>query len=91
MLATLFVYYNRDMSSSLKQQFVEDFKVADKVLLISIIVTSFIAAFITSLKFGYFTLGILGGGLTSIICLISYNISKGTPICRIVMATALSV
>jgi len=91
MLATLFVYYNRDMSSSLKQQFVEDFKIADKVLLISIIVTSFIAAFITSLKFGYFTLGILGGGLTSIICLISYNISKGTPICRIVMATALSV
>lgn len=90
MFTTLFAYYSKNLPQHLKMAFTEDFEKADKLLLISVITLSLIAAFVTSFKFGYFTLGILGGSITSIICAIAYSMLKGTLMCRVIMATALT-
>lgn len=90
MFKNLFIYYDEHLPQTLKQQFIEDFKIADKLLLISVFVISFLAAFVTSMKFGYFSLGIIGGGVISAICTLAYKTAKGTPICRVIMASALT-
>ncbi len=90
MLKTLFVYYNKSISEELQQKFEADFKIADKILLISVIVFSFTVACITSFQYGYFVLGIVGGLIMTTICTIAYKMMSGTTICRIIMATALS-
>ncbi len=90
MFKTLFVYYSNSMSAELKQKFEDDFRIADKILLISVIVFSITVAFATSLQYGYYTLGIAGGATMTIICTLAYKMMAGTAFCRIIMATALS-
>ncbi len=90
MLKTLFVYYDKNMSKELKQKFEDDFKVADKILLTAVIIFSITVAFITSFQYGYFVLGIVGGLIMTITCTLAFKIMAGTPVCRVIMATALS-
>ncbi len=90
MFKTLFVYYDKNMSQELKEKFEADFKIADKVLLISVIIFSITVAFITSLQHDYFILGIVGGLIMSITCTIAYKTIAGTTMSRIIMATALT-
>jgi len=90
MLKTLFVYYDKRMSQELKQKFESDFKIADKILLVAVVIFSITVAFVTSLQHGYFVLGIVGGGLISTVCIIAYKTIAGSVMCRIIMATALS-
>ncbi|KTF13441.1 methyl-accepting chemotaxis protein [Pseudoalteromonas sp. H105] len=90
MFKTLFAYYDSEISDDLKQTFESDFKLADKILLLSVIVFSFSVAFITSFQYGYFTLGIIGGAVVSIICLTAYKTIKGTLLSRVIMATSLA-
>ncbi len=90
MLKTLFVYYDKNMSQELKQKFEADFKIADKILLIAVVIFSIIVAFITSLQHGYFVLGMVGGLIMTITCTIAYTTMPGTTMCRIIMGTALT-
>ncbi len=78
------------MSSELKQKFEADFKIADKILLIAVIVFSITVAFITSIQHGYFMLGIVGGLIMTITCTIAYKTMAGSPMSRVIMATALT-
>ncbi len=77
------------MSEGLKQKFDEDFEIADKILLISVLISSLIVAFVTSWQHGYYTLGIMGAMIISIICTVAYKTLLGTAMCRVIMATAL--
>jgi len=90
MLKTLLICYNNQISNGLKNKFDEDFKVADKVLLLSIIIASAIVAFVTPWQHGYFTLGLVGGGIITGACIFAYKTMPGTAMCRIIMATALN-
>ena len=90
MFKTLFAYYDRNMSKELKKKFETDFKIADKILLLSVIIFSLSVAFVTSFQYGYFTLGISGGLLISIVCIIAYKTMPGSTMCRVIMATALT-
>jgi len=90
MFQTLFVYYDKRMSQELKQKFESDFKIADKILLISVIIFSITVAFVTSWQHGYFVLGIVGGLIMTITCTIAYKSMPGTVMCRVIMATALT-
>jgi len=89
MFKTLFAYYDKNMSKELKSKFEADFKIADKILLISVVIFSITVAFITSLQHGYFFLGIAGGLVMTIACSVAYKIMPGTTMCRVIMATAL--
>lgn len=89
MIATLFVYYNKNLLPGLKSKFESDFKIADKILLISVVILSLIVAFVTSMQYGYHTLGISGGLTISITSFIAYKIFPGSALCRMIMATAL--
>ncbi|NRA15900.1 MAG: methyl-accepting chemotaxis protein [Oceanospirillaceae bacterium] len=90
MFKTLFVYYDKNMTQELKQKFESDFKLADKILLISVVMFSIIVASVTSLQHGYFVLGMVGGFIMTITCTIAYTTMPGTTMCRIIMATALT-
>lgn len=90
MLKTLFIYYEKNLPTALKQKFEADFKSADKILLLMILVFSVIVAFITSLQYGYYTLGMVGGGLISTIAIITYKTMSGTTMSRVILATALA-
>ena len=90
MFKTLFIYYDKSMSPELKEKFEADFKIADKVLLISVIIFSITIACITSLQHGYYILGIVGGLIITITCTIAYKNMPGTAMSRIIMATALT-
>jgi len=90
MFKTLFVYYEKNMSQELKQKFEADFQIADKILLISVIIFSITVAFITSLHHGYYMLGISGGLIMSAVCTFAYKTMPGTLMCRVIMATALT-
>ena len=89
MFKTLFVYYDNKMPRELKRKFEDDFKIADKILLISVMIFSITVAFITSLQHGYFILGIVGGLIMTIACTIAYKTMSGTTMCRVIMATSL--
>jgi len=91
MFKTLFAYYDEKIPLALKQKFEDDFKIADKILLISVIIFSVTVAFITSLQYGYFILGISGGLVMSVVCTIAYKTMAGTTMCRVIMATALAI
>ncbi|WP_394221324.1 methyl-accepting chemotaxis protein [Alteromonas gracilis] len=69
----------------------EDFKTADKILLFSILAGCVIVALVTPWQHGYFTLGLVGGGIVAAVCVFAYKTLAGTPICRIIMASALTV
>ena len=91
MFNTLFVCYNSSLSNMLKQKFNDDFKSADKIILFTLLAYAVILAFLTPWQHGYFKLGMLGGGLTFAVCLIAYNTIAGTMLCRMIMATGLTV
>jgi len=90
MLKTLFVYYDKRLSQDLKHMFESDFKIADKILLVAVVIFSITVAFVTSLQHGYYLLGMVGGGVISTVCIIAYNTIAGSIMCRIIMATALA-
>lgn len=90
MFKTLFVYYDKNMSPELKQKFEADYKIADKILLTSVIIFSITVAFITSMQHGYYMLGIIGGLVITMISSIAYKTMPGTVMCRVIMATALT-
>jgi methyl-accepting chemotaxis protein len=90
MFKTLFAYYNNNISKELKDKFEADFKITDKILLLSVIVFSISVAFITSFQYGYFMLGITGGLIISMVCIVAYKTIPGTTMCRVIMATALT-
>lgn len=90
MLKTLLINYDTSLSDGLKTKFEDDFKKADKNVLVFIFAYAFIVAFLTSAHNGYFLLGMLGGGLVAVICTIAYNVMAGTLACRIIMSTALT-
>jgi methyl-accepting chemotaxis protein len=90
MFKTLFAYYDKNISTELKDKFETDFKISDKILLFSVIVFSISVAFITSFQHGYFMLGITGGLIISMVCIIAYKAMPGTAMCRVIMATALT-
>jgi len=90
MFNTLFAYYDNKMSKELKEKFEADFKITDKILLLSVIVFSISVAFITSFQYDYFMLGISGGLIISMVCIAAYKTMLGTVMCRVIMATALT-
>jgi methyl-accepting chemotaxis protein len=73
----------------MKARFKEDFKDADKVVLLTLFAFFIVVAFITSWHNGYFTLGIVGGGIVFGICLAAYKTMPGEPMTRVIMALGL--
>lgn len=90
MLKVLLMGYDSSFSDELKGKFDEDFKKADKVVLIAICAYALIVGFLTSTQNGYYTLGIVGGGLIAAISIIAYKLMAGTLACRMIMATTLT-
>lgn len=84
-----FIAYNRNLPAFIRQSFTEDFKRVDKVLVWMMFCYLILVSAITSLQYGYFKLGIIGGGIIFLICLATYKLAAGTFMSRIIMATAL--
>ena len=89
MLKNLFISHNPSISPELKAKFEEDFKHADKVVLITILVYAVIVSLLTSTMHGYYTLGFIGGGLIAAVCFTAYKTLSGSLACRLIMATGL--
>lgn len=65
-----------------EKNFTEHYLFADKVMLILIVIQWFIATFITSISYGTYLYGFIGGGLISLVLLLAYHLFKGTLIMR---------
>lgn len=90
MLKELFVYYSPDLPESIKSKFDEDFVEADRTILKFVCAYGFIVAFITSLQYGYYLLGIIGGGLICALSFAAYKTMAGTVMSRVILTTALT-
>lgn len=88
-LTTLFACYSRNISPQVKAAFEEDFKAADKTVLIVILMFSVFIALFAPLQNGYFTLGIAGGVSVGLLSIAAYYLIPGTFFSRCIMATAL--
>ncbi|MCV2886346.1 methyl-accepting chemotaxis protein [Aestuariibacter sp. AA17] len=91
MLNKLLVCYDKRLSTHVKAAFERDFIDADKTVLAVIFAYFVILTAMTPWLYGYFLLGLIGGGITFLIALAAYKTMKGQPITRVIMATALTV
>jgi len=89
MIKTLLACYNEKQSDDMREKFTADFVKSDKILLLANCLFSLIVAFVTSMQYGYYALGMIGGAIISIVCLMAYNMIAGTFMCRVIMATSL--
>jgi len=89
MFKTLLACYGDGLSKGLLEEFRLDFVKADKILLLANCVFSVIVAFVTSMQYGYYALGMIGGSAVAVVCLLAYNMLAGTLVCRVIMATGL--
>ena len=89
MFKALLICYNKNHSASLKEKFEQDFKLADKIIMFTIITFSLVVAFVTSWQHDYFTLGMIGGLAISVIAILTYISIAGTMMSRVIMATSL--
>lgn len=90
MLKQLFVCYDDNLNAGLKTAFAEDFRAADSVVLKVLFAYFIIVSFLTSWQYGYFTLGIVGGGLVFGACFMAYKIMPGAALTRVIMAVGLT-
>ncbi|MCF2909596.1 methyl-accepting chemotaxis protein [Pseudoalteromonas sp. DL2-H2.2] len=90
MLKNLLICYDDKLSDYMKARFDEDFRRADKVVLMTLLAFYFMVALLTPWQNGYFMLGILGGGAVFGICLAAYKTMPGAFMTRIIMAVGLT-
>jgi methyl-accepting chemotaxis protein len=90
MIKTLLAYYDKQLPANLKVKFEEDFLKADKIVLFITFGYFAIVTFLTSMQYGHYTLGLVGGGIISAIALIAYKTLGGTPLSRIIMSLGLT-
>lgn len=90
MLKNLLMCYDPRISRGLKQKFDEDFVHADKVVLTSVFAYAVIVSCLTSIQYGYFVLGFVGGGVVAAVSFIAVKAFAGTLMSRLILATALT-
>ena len=83
----LFPQIDKTLSISTQNDLTDDYKKADKAMLIISIVSFLIIATVSAYVNGTYTLGILGGGTVLGITFIAYFMFKGTAIARIVVGS----
>ncbi len=91
MIKKLFIEHSKNIPSNVKEIFKQDYRSADKLILIIILFQWVIAALISSNYAGYFKLGIFGGGIASGLALVAYFIYRGELIGRCLMATSMVI
>ena len=65
-----------------QKNFNDHFLRADKVMLVLIVMQWIIATFITSISYGTYLYGFVGGGLITLVLLFAYRMFKGTQVMR---------
>jgi methyl-accepting chemotaxis protein len=90
MLKYFFICYNDKLSRNVQDAFHRDFKLTDGVMLKIIFAYFFLVTCVTSWQNGYFYLGLVGGGVITIISVITYMTIRGTFASRVIMATAIT-
>lgn len=90
MLKYLFIYYSRSLPTNIKTAFDQDFRLTDSIMLKIMFAYLVLVSCITSWQHGYFYLGLVGGGIITTVCVITYMTLAGTLASRIIMATALT-
>ncbi|MEJ2045842.1 MAG: methyl-accepting chemotaxis protein [Reinekea sp.] len=90
MFTALFTCYDKNHSTYVKNRFAEDFKTADKIVLLVIAGYCLMLSVGTSWQHGYFKLGLIGGGLVFAICFLAYKTIAGTLMSRAIMAVGLT-
>ena len=83
-LEILFGNYS-SLSSSIKQNLHDEAKNADKAFMYIFLINLVIVAFITSLTYDTYLLGIVGGGIATAIAYTTYKLFPGTSTSRIVI------
>jgi methyl-accepting chemotaxis protein len=90
MFKYLFIPYSKELSPGLKDSFIEDFKKTDRIMLMVLCAYFILVSGVTSLQFGYFKLGIIGGAIILAISGLAYYTMAGSAVCRIIMATGVT-
>ena len=91
MLDKIFISHAKDLPESVKKGIHDDYVAADRLLLIVVGLQWFIAAAVSSNLYGYYKLGIFGGGVAFAVALIAYFMFKGELIGRCLMAASVVI
>ena len=91
MLETLFPTYSEKLSGNVKDALSEDYKKADKLMLILLFAHWVVVSSVSAYSYGTYLLGIVGGGLTFGVAFLAYNFFAGTAISRAIMGISMMV
>lgn len=72
-----------------RENFNAHFILADKVMLVLIVLQWFIATFVTSISYGTYWYGFIGGGLITLVLFLAHRIFKGTQVMRILVGVGM--
>ncbi|MBK8507541.1 MAG: hypothetical protein IPL51_02555 [Candidatus Competibacteraceae bacterium] len=86
-----FTAYASDNNQDLRAAFRLDFEYADRFMLGINLFLWLVVSTVGGFKYGQYTLGIVGGGLTFGLALLAYLLARGTLACRATMGANLSV
>ncbi len=81
----LFLAYQDDLPEEIKKNIIIDHKENDKLLLYLTLFQVFLVCTVSAYPYGFYILGLIGGGLTATFAIIGYVYYKGTFVCRSVM------
>ena len=86
----LFPAYNLN-DNDLQRELQEETKRSDKIMLFLILANWIIVAGVTSLTYGTYSLGIIGGGIAMLLAFVAYKAMGGTPVSRIIMGMMIMI
>lgn len=78
-------------SAKLEQALQEDFVKADKMMMVIILLHWIVASSITAFSYGFYLLGLVGGGGTTVIAFVGYKFFRGTRFSRVIMGISLMI
>ncbi len=88
MIKIFFPFLDKSLPQKVQESLAEDYKNADKIMLIVSFISFLLVAGVTSYSNGTYFIGLVGGGITFVSTFIAYKIFRGTVFSRIIFGTA---
>ncbi len=88
MIKIFFPFLDKSLPQKVQESLAEDYRNADKIMLIVSFISFLLVAGVTSYSNGTYFIGLVGGGITFVSTFIAYKIFRGTVLSRIIFGTA---
>ncbi|MEG3637994.1 methyl-accepting chemotaxis protein [Magnetococcus sp. PR-3] len=90
-MKALFPAYDKNLSDEVRKELQKDFAASDRMMLRLIIAQWILVSTVTAFSHGFYLLGMVGGGVTTLVAWLAYRIMPGRALTRAVMGASFMV